>query len=448
MSRPASLTRLTGTLTCLALLVGGTSVSAQQTKPADDKKTESEEAIFIPIEYRPPPWQVSVGVRLSGKAKVKFSGLGSIPLQSAIGPVDDKTTKAYREYDNGYVGLNLTVGEKENAVYGPAADNKTNTWSFTGESYQVVADANPANAGGQAVQFSSSYITSTGASNSQETDSSYSWDIEISRELGGSKRYSWGLIFGAGLSDLKAKTSATVTGELRSIVDTYSLTGSPLTATTKDGITTYAPTGGEGPIKWYQALTADGKALRVNEDGTPYMIPGIPVTYPTGLTGHTEWRDNSVRLSDLPYSREDILVSPIDVIGEWRLRGAYLTARFGPYFAVKFGEHLQLRGSAGVTFTVLGTRFTFEERAYHPVIKQWMNNSTGEIADSTVTGNIGYFVSGELDWFLTQRTGLFIGALHEDYARELRMTNLATGQIADIDVSAGTVIRTGITTRF
>ena len=93
MVKPVSLPRLLGSLTSLALLLGGTTALAQQvTKPADSDKPESEEAVFIPIEYRTPPWQVSVGVRLSGKAKVKFSNLGNIPNQDIYPGSDPSAT--------------------------------------------------------------------------------------------------------------------------------------------------------------------------------------------------------------------------------------------------------------------------------------------------------------------------------------------------------------------
>jgi hypothetical protein len=53
MAKPASPSRLLGSLIILALLLSSTTGFAQQTnKPAESDQAESEEAVFIPVEYR------------------------------------------------------------------------------------------------------------------------------------------------------------------------------------------------------------------------------------------------------------------------------------------------------------------------------------------------------------------------------------------------------------
>lgn len=455
MVKPASLPRLIGPLASLAVLLGSTTVSAQQAKPADQTKVQSEEAVFIPIEYRPPPYQVSVGVRFSGKAKVKFSQLGSVPNQYE--PLNNITDVAYRGYDNGYVAKDYTVDAEGNPT--TKTDGKTNLWSFTSD-YQVVADPNPAYPTGKALQFMANRIESRGASAEADNGSSLSWDVEISRELGSNKRFSWGLLFGAAVADVNSKTKGTVKANLRTITDTYSLGGAALTPVLNtDGTVSYTPKSGSGPYSYYltelvQSKDATtGALLYYTEDsadglhkkGDPIMVSQYVKDSNNNYV--IRWADDSIRLNALPFSRTETLTEGIDIEGTWQVKGAFMTARFGPFFGVRLGERFAARISGGVTVTILGARLLFQERYLHPILNTYLSIDTkSPYNESTVTTAVGYFVSGELDWFLTQRTGIFVGALHESYTRNLRIQ--IGDQTADIDVSAGTAFRTGITTRF
>ncbi len=470
MVKPALPLRYSGPLLSLALALASQPLHAQQAKPADDDRTESEEAVFIPVEYRPPPWQVSVGVRVTGKAKIKFSGLGSMPARNYPGPnpnatAAEKDTQEYkdalayvakygRNYDNGYVGPNYSVDIDGNQI--DPNDNKTNYWAFT-SSDQVMIDPN--NPNGHALAFANNSIRSGGATAEADSSKSVGWDVEISRELGATKRFSWGLIFGAGLSDLNAKTSGTVKSNLHTITDLYSFGGTKLTATTgSDGTVTYSPTKATGPY-WYnptetvQKKDANGNPVFYEQDATDGSYKkGDPVMISQVILGAdgkaiVRWGDISVRLADTPFSRTETITEGIDVLGTWQVKGAFLTARFGPYIDMKLGEHFSARASAGITLTVLGARLLFEERYLHPILNQYMSIDTrSSTNEATITGTVGYFASGELQWHMTQRTGLFFGAIHESYARDLRLR--IGEQVADIDVSAGTAFRTGFSTRF
>lgn len=445
MVKPASLPRYCGSLACLSLLLGSLPAVAQQAKPADSSKVQSEEAVFIPIEYRPPPYQISIGVRLSGKATVKFSQLGSIPR--ATNPSEHNSSAGFREYDNGYVGLDYSVDADGNRI--TVNDGKTNNFKYiSGE--QVINDPDPAYPNGKAIAYFSSQVESTGGTASAENGSTLAWDLEISRELGGNKRFSWGILFGAGLSDLKATTSGTVKAKLTSIWDIYSAGGTALYTETNTNVTppaTIYPPYAATLAPWtYQTEWVDKEVK--HDDGTVTTEKVQQIKTDANGVALIEYYNPSFRIVDHPtFERTTTEQTGIDVAGTWKVRGAYITARFGPYIAARLGRHLQVRAAAGVTLTVLGARFLFEEKYLHPILNSYLtvdtDNSTNE---ATVTGTLGYFVEGELDWFFTQRTGIFIGATHEDFARDLQIK--LGEQIASIDVSAGTAFRTGITTRF
>lgn len=445
MVKPASLPRYCGSLACLSLLLGSLPAIAQEAKPADSSKVQSEEAVFIPIEYRPPPYQISIGVRLSGKAKVKFSQLGSIPR--ATNPGEYNSNAGFRQYDNGYVGLDYSV-DAEGKQF-TVGDGKTNNFRYI-SSEQVLNDPDPAYPNGKAVAFFSSQVESTGESAMAENGSTLAWDLEISRELGGTKHFSWGILFGAGLSDLKANTSGTVKAKLTSIWDIYSAGGTPLPTETNNAVTpplTSYPPYSANPGQWrYQTEWVDKEVKHDDGTTTTEKVQQIK----TGADGVAliEYYNPAFRIVDHPtFERTTSEQTGIDVAGTWKVRGAYVTARFGPYIAARIGRHLQVRAAAGVTLTVLGARFLFEEKYLHPILNSYLTVDTDRTSnEATVTGTLGYFVEGELDWFFTQRTGIFIGATHEDFARDLQIK--LGEQIASIDVSAGTAFRTGITTRF
>jgi hypothetical protein len=428
MVKPASIPRISGSLACLALLLGNATAQAQQAaKPASSKDTPSEEAIFIPVEYRPPPYQVSVGVRISGKAKVRFSGVGSIAPDSYPGPAANPAAgRTARIYTDGQVYPDSTV-YIDNTLKTPT-DEKTNVWQFA-NSNQVVNHPTL----GRAVAMHSYWIQPSGSTVDAETGASPNWDIEVSQQLGGTRRISWGLVFGAGLNDINVKAATTVRGNLRAITDSYSLAGVTLPTDLRNGYLE------EGSQEYYvkQAVTTGGIVTYVNVKD--------PIT---GLDMKA-WSP-AQRLPDHPGLRDDGLnsMTAVDVIGRWQVKGAYLTARLGPYIAANLGRHFAVRASAGITFTVLGAELKVNETYLIPSINHYLlNNSETRETTTTVTGTIGYFASGELEAFLTQRTGLFMGASFEGFSRDVHMRSDFT-QTADLSVSTGTILRTGLTTRF
>ena len=100
--------------------------------------------------------------------------------------------------------------------------------------------------------------------------------------------------------------------------------------------------------------------------------------------------------------------------------------------------------SAVIVIEVLGYLFFY-------ILRRLMVRVIGYVIrdlnlDAKVSGILGYYASCELDAFFTDRTGMFIGASHEDFQHDLSLKYY--NQQADIALSTGTVLRTGITTRF
>ena len=449
MVTPASLPRISGPLACLALLLSSLPAHAQQAKQSDSAKEQSEEAVFIPVEYRPPPYQVSIGVRIAGKAKVKFSGVGNIGYSGVNPGANTDDPAILRFYDNGYVGPDNSRDIAGNLIV--KGDGQTNVWAFSSANQLD----NPTKPNATTLSMEANRIESSGATIDAESESSPGWDIQITRQLGGNNRFSWGLLFGAGISDVNAKVSGSVKANLHTITDTY-LLGEAATKLYVDALnpTDYAPYQSPGPYPFYlthQDKNADGTLKWVlDANGAPTTVPVMVPTLGADGKQLFEVRDDSIRLPGLPAHRDDDVTQGVDVAGTWQVKGAFMTARFGPYVAVQLARRLSLRASAGITLTVLGAQFKFREEYLVPSINKYISRDTENLDrnESTVTGTFGYYASGEIEWFMTNRTGLFVGASYENYMRKLRITMPETTQFADIETSTGTVIRTGVTTRF
>lgn len=479
MAKPASPSRLLGSLIILALLLGSTTVFAQEAAKSPESDTpESEEAVFIPIEFRPPPWQVSVGLRLAGKAKVKFSGLGAIPNSTSyMGPnpaatADEKETAAYkyaqayaaaygRSYDDGSVSpdktyvfstLNGTEYTRESPT-----DGKTNVWRFASADQVVDMPGGT----GKALAYHAYAVESDGTTASVEENGQMTWDIEISRELGSNRRMSWGLLFGASISDIRCKTDATIKSKLHTITDYYSLDGVTMPTNIANGymymgrqqnyVLTYTYDDVKDPNHTTPLQDSDGYYIYLKDADGNYV-------FQKDADGNNliVWSSNPQRLPSDPTLRTDETESTasLDCIGHWEVKGAYMTARFGPYFAYQLTHRLALRASAGLTFTVVGARFFLNERVVIPAARAYTEldmQLTNESAsfDAVVSGILGYYASGELNTFFTDRTGMFFGASYENFQRDLSLgSNYAGHQRADVSLSSGTILRTGITTRF
>jgi hypothetical protein len=443
MAKPASPSRLLGSLIILALLLGSTTAFSQEApKPADSDQAESEEAVFIPVEYRAPPWQVSVGIRMAGKAKVKFSQLGAVPTDVYPGSTaasDSSTTNYGRTYADGKVLADSTYAlNSDGSTYSRISptDGKTNYWNFS--SAEQVVDL--PDGGGKALAFHAYVVETAGTTAAVEKNSQIAWDIEISRELGSNRRMSWGLLFGAAISDINCKTDATIKAKLRTLTDYYSLTGVTLPTDYTSG-TSYSG------VEEYYPYT-----YKLNDNGT-YATDSsgayIPVyQYDSQGNKLTAWT-TAQRISTDPTKRTDVTeeTASLDCIGHWEVKGAYMTARFGPFFSYQLTRRLSLRASAGITFTVIGARLLLNERVLIPATKAYMQLTNENLnLDAKVNGILGYFASCELDTYFTDRTGMFFAASHEDFEKDFSMSYYA--QHADISLSTGTVLRTGITTRF
>ena len=349
----------------------------------------------------------SAGVHFSGRVTAKFNKLGTIPGAYDLG---DSTSVFARKYNDGYVSTDTRTDDNGNPILD---DGRTNNWSYSFAS-QVTSDQG-------SIAFHSYSTTTEGASVSASSGGTAGIDLEYARRLfafGRAKLYrerpgSVGILFGFSVNDLSAKTSATITANLHTVTDTYSLLG----ATPPDP-------GYVAPSSTTSTATsADGTSSTATVDTTTFLAN----------------RPDSRTETDLPGGAK--------INGTWGIRGAYYTVRGGTWFRWQPKPNISVRASLGGSVTILGVRLKYNETLDLTDVAE----TTGVIGIADETKNYSYAIPGafssvDLEWWMTQRTGFFGGVTYEKFSRRIDLTS--GGRDAQIDVSSGAGLRIGIITRF
>jgi hypothetical protein len=363
-------------------------------------------------------------MRLSGSAKVKFSGVGSIPNTSTT--IGIKEGAADRTYDDGAVLKDYT--EDANGKQVNLGLPRTHVWIFDNSSQVDTTN--------RTLSFHSLSTdpSPTGQVIVESKGRSIGFDIDISREFGRRNKLSWGSTFGASIHDVNVKTRQDVNTKLRVITDTYSLAGIDLGSTKSAKGWIRVPVWSSTPI-----LDSNGNIIGYEQlkdaEGNPVWTRANPE--PISLPDHPQSRDEG-----------DSTLTDAVVAGYYQVRGSYITLRLGPYLAYNLNEYWQIRAGAGLTYTVLGAQFIYEQSYYakDAIIKKWLLGGSTRELKTHVSTQFGYYAEAELDWLINKKTGFFLGAIHESYSTSPTYTHELMK--ADVSLSSGTGIKTGITTRF
>jgi hypothetical protein len=446
MVKPAPLRRLRQPITAFAILLIGLPALAQEApKPPATEIGEPgfDEPMFLPLEFRPPDDTLHVGIRIGGKAKITFHGLGSMPTNWVPGLMGDTTT-TNRLYADGQVQTDARTRPDGN----PVNDGLTNTWVMNADAGHIVSDTTPGlPAGSQAIAFHSYSTESNGATATASSGATPSWDLEFDHRLGG-KKVIWGIMFGAGLSDINAKASGTLETSLRVVTHVYSLYGAPAPGfpTNADGTLSTTFVGYTAPstaaTQQYDEngnlqRAADGSIVTVNIDNTTLLA----------------------QQPNLAASDDGVLSpTPVSFTGKWEVKGAFITIRSGPYVQASLTKRLTVRASAGAAFTLVGARMKYQETATLPVSSATAltidSTTIASSSENTTTAKIGAFGSLDAEWMITRRTGFFLGLLYEGYSGTTDIvaakapSAASFDRVAKVETSAGLSFRLGLTARF
>lgn len=347
--------------------------------------------------------QFYLGARFAGQATATFSNVGTIRPDNDIG---DLTSLMNRTYADGYVYLDNRATIDGDDI---PEDGRTNRWGFFSDD-QVTED-------GSGVIFSDFATDGEGQTVPGESEGSVGLDMEFALRLGDYGTggfgqvgpFNWGMSFGFGLNDVNVRTHETLLATLQEVSDTYSLLG----ATAPGGL--------------YQSPSTETISI-TNADGS---ISTILV-------------DNSILMESLPLGRSTTSTPEgAEVDGYWEVDGSYITFRLGPWFRWRPLDRLSFRASGGVSATIMGATLAYDER----VELSGSRNLTEAIeGDRETTGSVGYYGYLDVEFWITDVTGVYAGVTYESSSAKLDL--VAGNRTASVDFGATMGFRVGITTHF
>jgi hypothetical protein len=352
-----------------------------------------------------PRGSFSLSYRYGSAVNVRFEDVGTIASLRDIG---DLTSEYPRGYDDGFVTLDTRGGTGSGSV---ADDGRTNRWAYAYSS-QVTPEGD--------VAFHAFSSVSNGTDVNIDSGSLAGFDMQYDLVVGvfGPKlsdrawTFTWGASFGGVFSPVNAKMRGEITANLLTTTDIYSLEGAAV------------PT-------------------------APYTAPSTMDIQVPDASGNlvTVTVDNTTLLNNRPYLRTSNVLTTdgAAVDGFWQVKGAYYTARAGPWFRWQFGRHLSLRATAGATVTYVGTTMEYDEIVDTLQATNPLRGGESTTPDKDV--RYGYFGAIDAEWWLTERTGFFLGATIEDTGDDVSLTS-GSGRRAVIELPNGTGFRAGISVLF
>ncbi len=359
------------------------------------------------VYFVEPKLTLSFGARGLSGTKSSFHGTGHISTSQDVGPVTGNTLP--RTYHDGTVGLDARTttiqngdGTTTNVAISP--DGYTNTWSFSQQS-QVTATGD--------IDMHTYYadVIDTGP-RGKDGGLSFGTEVAVTRDMGKiSAHFEWKLVGGLSINDINAKFNSAETATVTTLTDTYYLNGSvPPTA--------------------------------------PYTAPspaGTTITNPDGTTT-TSTNDTTTLLSQDPLNRTvTSAVNNVDVTNHFHIKGAYYTFRAGPTIIIPFTSRLRFSLSAGAAVVYVGSTFSVEQ--------EFQPDSGVEVTGTEESTKInimpGYYADADVEFSLTERTGLYLGAVYQNTGSFKQSITSTTAQYTTkVDLSNLEGFRMGMNIRF
>ena len=294
-----------------------------------------------------------------------------------------------------------------------APDGRTNSWNYTDASQLT---------GNGFVKFNSysADIIDTAVRKSNGA-STAGMDIAMSRDMGKlfGGRMPWALTAGMSINDIATNTNDRVRATVNTLSDFYSLFGR-----TPPDAPYSSPSSSTASV-----LDASGNPV-IGEDGS---IGTITV-------------DTSVLLGNEPAGRETTNVTDdTSVINRWKIKGAYYTFRAGPTVWIPITTRLRASVSAGAALVYSGTSYTVTQ-TFEPALGAEISDTGSNSAYKLLPG---YFADASLQFDLTERAGLYAGAVFQSagsYNQEVDTAN--SHYKTKIDLSNQSGVRAGMSIRF
>jgi hypothetical protein len=374
-----------------------------------------------------PKSTVVLGFRHLSGPKTKFSGHGTINAPES--PGDATSANIARVYHDGSVSPDARTEARLDASGNPvidpqtgaqimdpiSPDGRTNTWSFLSDS-QLTAN------GGVAFHTYSADVLDAGA-RSQSGRSSNGMELAMLRDMGklfSSRRITWNLMAGMSVNDISSQMSGQVQANVRTTTDVYSLFGqtpptpAPYAAPSFSTQTVLDPSG--NPV-----LNSDG-TTQTTQVETTVLLGNKPTRLSDGTTSNAT-----------------------SVTNRWKLKGAYYTFRAGPTIWIPITTRLRASISVGAALIYSAANYS---------VTQTLTPDAGpEITETDASDRSkllpGYYADATLQFDMTERAGLYAGAVFQSAGSYTQHLDSATAHYATkIDLGNQDGFRAGMTVRF
>ncbi len=375
---------------CVLFLVAGALRAAAEDENPDTFGDYAPTADEDLIQYVP-RFTMRLGFRGLTGAKSAFSGKGFIS-SGDLPPLDGLIDRTYQD---GYVNLDSRkVIDPSGRAVPIANDGRTNEWSFTSDT-QVTPD------GLMAMHQYTAQVTDE-AFRTKNPGNAFGVELTLDRDYGKvfGSRLHWGIIGGMSINQFASTLDTSLAANVTTVTDYYSLGGQTAPA---------APY--TGPIF---AGVADVTVLLGNQ------ILGRT----TGTTA-----------------------TPAAVLTHWHLRGAYMTFRAGPTLMVPLGGHFSATLSAGPVLAYAGSTYDIVQ-TFTPATGNAIVSNSG---DGASTVRPGFYVDANLQWAMTDNSGLYLGGVYQDsgnYTQTVVSPDGKSTYEARVDLSKLQGIRAGVSFKF
>ena len=425
---------------------------------AEERKSEPvppENLYFETDEFiRNPKYTVSVGVRRLSGVKTSMSGSGTIKqsgvkFDPTIDTSDPTLCDPRRVYNDGTVGIDtrwdyrydsngapvfaMNGGVAANPKATPEngyipADGKTNNWSTTYAS-QLTAD-------GKIAMHAYEAKTLDNGPGVGQTAATDGMEVVISHDMSPrEKRFSWTLMTGMSLNDIRSKLTANVTSDVTTYTDLYTVTPKQYPTSDADRTVTSPYTGGE----------TVRVVLRSRDGAIVYQVDsnGNSTGTPTYV-----YVDNSHLLQLDPSRTVTVDAGNItNVINSYKLHGAFYSLRMGPTVSLAITERLRVAMSAGFALAYSGSTYTVRSDFIPPSEDATPFTVVEEGTDKHFLP--GFYVDANMEYWLTENTGLYAGGVYQNNGTYTQRIDSETADYATrVDLSSMTGFRAGMNYRF
>jgi hypothetical protein len=414
---------------CLALAFVAplfSSLYAQEGPPPE--QYEPPPPVGMDVDYFAPTKQkLYIGFRTLSGPKVSFSGSGSIVSSANPGDPNDPTITT-RTYNDGNIGPDQRISASSSNPVNQSTG--TNTWNFS--------SAGQIDTVNNGVDMHTYGATINGKNpHSGRAASGTGFELTFERDFGWHiGKVQIDLIGGLGMNKISYSRTGTVAAMMTTRTDVFNTFNTIVDPVTGDPVLD-----GNGNVTYSPGVPANSPTA-----GSPPVTVTPPYVAPSSGTDSAGTSvDNSTIIGSQPVSSNTPAPQPAEVTEKWNITGAYFTLRAGAQITMPITEKFSANVSGGPALVYVGTTFSVNQTLTPPT----GNPITTTVSDDYSTVLPAYFADANVEYALTDTTGLYLGAVFQSTTSYNQAIHSLNGNYANkVDFGNQEGVRGGISFKF